>query len=72
MVFHGWASGFLTIPDGRLPADTFATESDLEDAATDEGNLGDRREFDHGSHVQAAASRRRLKAASSRSVDLLA
>lgn len=46
------------------------TESDLENAAASEGNLGDRREFEHGAHVQTTTARR-LAAASSRSVDLL-
>ena len=47
-----------------------ATESDLENAAASDGNLGDRREFEHGAHVQTTTARW-LQAACSRSVDFL-
>jgi len=55
----------------RNPKPTLmATESDLEDAAASDGNLEDRREVEHGSHVQTTTARW-LQAACSRSVDFL-
>jgi len=32
------------------------TESDLENAAASDGNLGDRREVEHGAHVQTTTA----------------
>jgi hypothetical protein len=40
----------------RVTSTHFPHSSDLENAAADEGNLGDRRESHYGSHVQAPAS----------------
>ena len=36
--------GFLTIHESQPSRDTLGTESDLDNAAANEGNLGDRRE----------------------------
>ena len=55
MVPYSWV---LTISVVGRSEHTWAHSSDLENAAADEGNLGDRREFD-GPHVQAPASGRK-------------
>ena len=44
MASHDPGRGFLTIHEGRPCRDTLGTESDLDNAAANEGNLGDRRE----------------------------
>ncbi len=41
---HDPIPGFLTIPEPPPSRNTLGTESDVENAAANEGNLGDRRE----------------------------
>ena len=55
MVPYSWV---LTISVAARSEHTWAHSSDVENAAADEGNLEDRREFD-GPDVQAPASRRK-------------
>ena len=56
MDFHDPDTGFLRIHEPQPSRDTLDTESDLENVAANEGNLG-KEGVEHGSYVQKTASR---------------
>ena len=61
---------YLRIPFSRPYPESVGYRSDLDNADSTLGNLGDRRYFGNGAHVQEATSRR-WQAAGDRRLDLL-